>query len=120
MPAYVPEPEQGDTQTQGALGLLPSLLASQFLAGCLQEPCERRTQVIMLLLQPGRPPTLLGSLEMRLGLLRECQVIQRMRLLGRRQLSARRKRLQSILTDRFEQQEPWLLLFPHLHFPLLQ
>ena len=68
------------------------------------------TQVVMLLLDTIKPPSLLGSEQVCFGLLCQAQVIRGMRLSDCFHLLAFGKGLQSIFTNRLEHQQTPIVL----------
>src|SRR5579859_4631281 len=70
MPMHLPKPGQCDTQAQGLLDL--------FL---LQQPSQDLSQIAMLLLESLQPQDLLGTLQFRLCLFCERQIVGGVRLM---------------------------------------
>ena len=93
VPAHVPEGCQGTGKPQRRQQLVTRA-----------QPAEGRAQVVMLDLQPGQPRRLVRPNDLGLGLFRQSQVVQRMRLAGLGQLLSRQA-LEPILPDRLKQRE---------------
>ena len=97
VPVNGPEPPERQRQTQGRLGVPPQL-----------GPAQGRAQVVVLALEPGEPDRLRRAGQLRLGGLRQIEVVEDVPPMDTIGLTALSQVLQRILADRLQHDVPGL------------